>query len=221
VLACGFVGFASNGHFVFELGDLVEINDDATNKAVPRTFQIVRQVVEECKKRGIQAQDLAVDSTGAGAPFCDVLSGEWSDQVLRVSFGGKASDKRVSENSKLVGTELYMNRVSELWWVGKELIRTRQFFGISSDLAQEITGRNYDTVKGGSLRIRIESKPAFKARFGKSPDLADAAFLCLDLARQRHGLVAVSPPDESNPQMPRRRRTIKQLNNALQSDFIS
>ena len=61
-----------------------------------------------------------MDSTGAGAPFCDVLSneGDGFDQILRVSFGGKASDKRVSENSKLIGTELYINRVSELWWVG-------------------------------------------------------------------------------------------------------
>ena len=215
VLACGKVGYDTKGHFVFELGDLVEITDDATNKAVPRTFQIVRQIVDECKKRGIAGQDLAVDSTGAGAPFCDVLAGEWSDQILRVSFGGKASDKRVSENSKLVGTELYMNRVSELWWVGKELIRTKQFFGINADLAQEITGRNYETVKGGTLRIRIESKPAFKARFGKSPDLADAAFLCLDLARQRHGLTAVSPPDENNQTLSKPKRSLKNLTSIL------
>ena len=37
-------------------------------------------------------------------------------------------------------------------------------------------------IKGSTLRMKIESKPEFKSRFGRSPDLADAAFLCLDLA---------------------------------------
>ena len=108
-------------------------------------------------------------------------------------------------------------RVSEMWFVGKELMRTKQIFGINSDLAQEITERNYDMVKSGSLRMKIESKPEFKARFGRSPDLADAAFLALDCARQRLGLVAVDPPDTTNSAMPYRRTTIKTLSSALQN----
>jgi len=216
ILYTGSVGYDKSGQYVCELGEAIHLNDDATNKAVPRTYQIVRQVKDECKKRNILPQDVAVDATGAGAPFCDVLAGEWSDQILRVSFGGKASDRRVSANSKLIGTELYVNRVSELWFVGKEFVRTKQLFGVNNDLAQEITGRNYDMIKGGTLRMKIESKPEYKSRFGRSPDLADAAFLCVDLARQRHGLVAVDPPeDSSGGQMPRPRRSIKQLTNAL------
>ena len=160
---------------------------------------------------------MAVDATGAGAPFCDVLSGEWASGFLRVSFGGMASDKRVSANSKSVGTELYVNRVSELWFVGKELMRTRQVFGVDTDLAQEITSRNYDMIKSGTLRVKIESKPEFKSRFGRSPDLADAAFLALDCARQRLGLVAVDPPEEGEKGRPYRRTTIKQLGKALQN----
>ena len=117
-----------------------------------------------------------------------------------------------------IGEELYVNRVSELWFVGKELMRTRQVFGIKHDLAQEITSRNYDLVKSGTLRVKIESKQEFKSRFGKSPDLADAAFLALDLARQRLGLVAVDPPNEAEKNNPRQRRTIKSLRGALQNN---
>ncbi len=221
ILYTGLVGYDNTGQYVVELQDSIHINDDATNKAVPRTYQIVRQVKDICLKKGVQAQDLAVDATGAGAPFCDVLAGEWSDQILRVSFGGKASDQRVSSNSKQRGQELYMNRVSELWFVGKELMRTKQFFGITNDLAQEITGRNYDMVKGSSLRMKIESKVEYKSKFGKSPDLADAAFLCLDLARQRHGLVAVDPPeDNSLGTRVAKKRTIKKLASILTVDTI-
>jgi len=197
ILYTATVGYDTTGHYVFEFGEAILLNDDATNKAIPRTYQIVRQVKEHCQRRNILPENLAVDATGAGAPFCDVLAGEWSPSIFRVSFGGKPSDKRVSANSKLTGEELYVNRVSELWFVGKELMRTKQLFGISADLAQEITSRNYELVKTGSLKVKIESKPEFKSRFGRSPDLADAAFLALDCARQRLGMVAMEPPNDS------------------------
>mgnify|MGYP005985913901 FL=1 len=208
-------GYDTSGQYVIEFGKAIHLNDDATNKAVPRTYQIVEQVQKECKKHGVLPENLSVDATGAGAPFCDVLAGEWSNKFMRISFGGKASDKRVSANSSKIGTELYVNRVSELWFVGKELMRTKQIFGIDSELAQEMTARNYDMIKSGTLRMKIESKPEFKARFGRSPDLADAAFLALDCARQRLGLVAVDPPDKGSLGQPLRRTTIKHLSSAL------
>ena len=209
------VGYARNGQYVCKLGEAIHLNDDATNKAVPRTYQIVHQIIDHCKRRNISANNVALDSTGAGAPFCDVLAGEWEGSFMRVTFGGKASDKRVSMNSQLTGEELYTNRVSELWFVGKELMRTQQIYGISSDLAQEMCARNYDMVKTGSLKVKIESKLEFKARFGRSPDLADAAFLALDCARQRLGLVAVDPPKDEKGAGYRKQVTIKSLSGAL------
>tara|TARA_A100001391_G_scaffold179500_1_gene144522 strand:+ start:4248 stop:6035 length:1788 start_codon:yes stop_codon:yes gene_type:complete len=215
ILSIAEVGYAKNGQYVCQFTDAIHLNDDATNKAVPRTYQIVQQIMEHCKRRMVSPENVAVDATGAGAPFCDVLAGEWSPNFMRVTFGGKASDKRVSMNSQLTGEELYTNRVSELWFVGKELMRTKQIFGINSDLAQEMCARNYDMVKSGSLRVKIESKPEFKARFGRSPDLADAAFLALDCARQRLGLVAIDPPKESQGSGFKKQVTIKSLGQAL------
>tara|TARA_R100001079_G_scaffold75487_1_gene40445 strand:+ start:5425 stop:7212 length:1788 start_codon:yes stop_codon:yes gene_type:complete len=217
ILYTATVGYNKNGHYVIEFDKAIHLNDDATNKAVPRTYQIVRQIKDHCEKNKILAENVAVDATGAGAPFCDVLAGEWSNKFMRVGFGGKASDKRVSASSQLVGEELYMNRVSELWFVGKELMRTQQVFGITANLASEMTSRNYDMVKSGTLRVKIESKPEFKARFGSSPDLADAAFLALDCARQRLGLVAVDPPKQGAKNYNKRPKTIKDLGRALQN----
>jgi hypothetical protein len=221
ILSIAEVGYARNGQYVCQFVDAVHLNDDATNKAVPRTYQIVQQIIDHCKRKGVNPENVAVDATGAGAPFCDVLAGEWSPNFMRVTFGGKASDKRVSMNSQLTGEELYTNRVSELWFVGKELMRTRQIYGISSDLAQEMCARNYDMIKSGSLKVKIESKPDFKARFGRSPDLADAAFLALDCARQRLGLVAVDPPKDDQGKGYRKRVTIKSLGGALQNPDTS
>lgn len=198
MMAIARVGFDVTGQYCIQFEDFVQFNDDTTNKAVPRTYQIVTQVREECKKRGIRPENLAVDSTGAGSPLCDVLAGEWSNDFLRVSFGGKASDRRVSMNSQLKGEELYCNRVSELWFVGKEFMRTKQLKGVTAELAKEMGNRRYELVKGASLRVKVEPKSELKARSGASPDQADAAFLALDLARQRHGLVAVDPPKQED-----------------------
>lgn len=215
IMYTAYVGYNRAGQYVIEFGEAIHMNDDATNKAVPRTYQIVHKIMEHCKRLNIAPTNVAVDSTGAGAPFCDVLAGEWSPNFLRVSFGGKPSDKRVSMNSSLTGEELYTNRVSELWFVGKELMRTNQLMGISSDLAQEMCARNYELIKSSSLKVKIESKGDFKSRFGRSPDLADAAFLALDCARQRMGLVAVDPPKDSGSTTYRRQNTFKSLQKAL------
>ena len=101
-------------------------------------------------------------------------------------------------------------------------MRTKQLFGVDADLAQEITNRNYDLVKSSTLRVRIESKPEFKSRFGRSPDLADAAFLALDCARQRLGLVAIDPPKgEQEAGYRRQPVTINELGGALVNSMSS
>jgi len=221
ILYFGLVGIDKNGQFVCELGEAVHLNDDATNTAVPRTYQISRQVKEQCEKRNVHPSNLAVDATGAGQPFADVLALDFGADILRVSFGGKASDKPVSSRNKLKGSDTYFNRVSELWFVGKELCRTRQIFGVSAELAKEITSRNYDTIKSGpNIKMKLESKPEYKSRFGQSPDLADAAFLCVDLARQRHGLISVELPEKMKGGHFRNKKSIKGLAKILSTESL-
>lgn len=46
--------------------------------------------------------------------------------------------------------------------------------------------RRYETIKGGQdgLRMKVETKADMKERIMLSPDIADAGFVLLDLARQ-------------------------------------
>lgn len=191
MLRFGELGYDHNGQYVLQLKESVLLYEDETNKAVPRTHQIVRQLKDACTKRGVRAENVAIDATGAGAPFCDVVAADWSPDILRISFGGKATDRRVSMNNPTPCYDLYANRVSEIWFAGKELIRYGQLYGVDHELAREMTARQYETIKGGEgLRMKVEPKPDFKKRSGYSPDNADAAFLLIDLARNRHGLIA-------------------------------
>ena len=191
ILRFGLLGYTPNGQYTLHFTDSVQLFEDESNKAVPRTYQIVKQVREHCEKRGVKPENLAVDATGAGGPFSDVLAAEWSPSFLRVNFAGKATDRRVSMSNPTLCHDLYVNRVTEIWFSGKDLIRCGQLKGIDQELAREMTARRYDTVKGGEgLRMRVEPKQEYKKRVGHSPDVADAAFLLIDLARNRHGLIA-------------------------------
>jgi len=197
ILRTALVGFDQYNRMVIQFDKTFHLQDDATS-SVPRTYQIVKRVRDICVKEGVQPHLLSVDSTGAGKPFCDVLAGEWSDQFSRVEFGGKPTNKRISDVSKVTADETYMNRVTELWFMGKELVRTKQLFGVSPELANEITKRSFEYRKQGTLRLILEPKPEFKRKNGLSPDLADASFLALDSARQQLGLMSTPAPEEDD-----------------------
>ena len=51
-----------------------------------------------------------------------------------------------------------------------------------------MVGRTYETTKSGGVKIKVESKTDYRSRTGHSPDIADAAFVLIDLCRERFGL---------------------------------
>jgi hypothetical protein len=163
------------------------LRDDVTDKKRTRTEQIVQQFREICENEGIDPYNAAYDKSGAGGPFGDVVAMAWSPEVLGVQFGGKASELPVSITDSTLSCDRYVNRVTELWFGAKELIRTGQLKGIDGELAKEMCARKYSTQKGVGLRMVVESKIDMKARTGESPDLADAAMILIELCRQRFG----------------------------------
>jgi hypothetical protein len=163
------------------------LQDNVHDKKKTRTEQIVQQFRDVCSADGVDPWCAAYDKSGAGGPFGDVVSMVWAPEVLGVQFGGKASDLPVSISDTTLSTDRYTNRVTELWFGAKELIRTGQLKGIDRELAKEMCSRKYSTKKGTSLRMEVESKTDMKARTGESPDLADAAMILIELCRQRFG----------------------------------
>jgi hypothetical protein len=82
--------------------------------------------------------------------------------------------------------EVYVNKVSEIWFVGREYLQSNQIRGISPSLAKELCARTYSTKARG--RVQVEPKEQAKKRIGRSHDLGDSALLCLELARRRLGM---------------------------------
>lgn len=190
----GLLGRNQDGLVTLCYDEYVLLSEEVAIKDEPRAYQIVRQFRQHCEDREIPPHNVAFDATGGGAPFGDVVAALWSSEVLRVNFGGKASDMKISALDKKKGSERYVNRVTEIWFSGKEFLRTGQLKGISRDLAKEMCSRTYSTEKTTQMRVKVESKIEMRSRMGKSPDLADAAFILLDLCRQRFGLSSAERP---------------------------
>jgi hypothetical protein len=195
VLKIGTLGYDAVGQHVLRFGEAVRIYEDVTDRSQPRNVQVAKKVVDECRKRGVKPENLAVDATGAGAPFCDILQMAFdSDSFLRVQFGGAASDRKIKNDSKTTGRDRYRNRASELFFIGKQFLLGRQLAGISSDMVKQMTSRMFKTHKGvKGLVLQVEPKEEYKKRMGESPDETDASFILLEGARERHFFVPQDP----------------------------
>lgn len=203
ILTFGRVGYAKNDagqlHIVCERTETLVLSEDtAINESLSE--QIVRKVKFEMKegawgpgtfapgqKRNVPTENLAVDCTGGGTHFAALLARDIGTGFIMVGFGEKASDRRVSRNDKRRGHEAFGNKVSELWGVGVQLVRTGQLRGMDPDLVFELTVRTYRD--DGAKRMLIESKDEMKKRTnGQSPDRADSWSLMVEAARVRGNL---------------------------------
>ena len=191
----------------------VLLTDNVHDKKRTRTEQIVTKFQEICESEGVDPWCAAYDKSGAGGPFGDSVSMLWSPEVLGVHFGGKASELSASVTDNAPSSDRYVNRVTELWFGAKELIRTGQLKGIDPELAKEMCARKYTTKKGVGLRMEVESKTEMKGRTGESPDLADAAMILIELCRQRFGFGGMTIQQKRNETsvQVKRKTTFKKL----------
>jgi len=166
---------------VISLSDRIQIKIDVTSKE-PIHYQIARKVKDECNARGVEPRYFALDSTGEGGGLADILAREWSPEILRIEFGGRASDQPVSDTNPRPSYEEYLNRVTELWLFFRTLVQQGQIRDLDIDTAQEFCKRYYD-MRGNLMRL--ESKSEMKSRTGKSPDDADAVCVLAAMFRKR------------------------------------
>lgn len=194
VLTFAEVGFDENRQFCICYKETCYIYDDATNTVDPRNLQIAEKVKRECVKRNVEVTNLAIDASGAGGGFCDMLAIVWKPGFLRVQFGGAASDKKIKNDSKVTAKERYRNRASELFFIGKQFLIGRQIYGIPPIVAKQMSNRGYETTKGQhGLMLQVEPKQKYKARVGSSPDETDSFLVAVELARTQHLFTPADP----------------------------
>ena len=173
-------GDLEGGLMGVQFDEILTIKLDVTSKE-PIHYQIANKVRDACTSKGCDPSDLAVDATGEGGGLCDIMAKEWSNKIRRIEFGGKPSELPVSAEDSRPASEAYANRVTELWWSVREWVIREQIRGMERETIIEFCQRMFDDSK---RKICIERKIDMKARTGQSPDLADAAALVVEVARQ-------------------------------------
>tara|TARA_R100000808_G_scaffold15629_1_gene35982 strand:- start:8928 stop:10610 length:1683 start_codon:yes stop_codon:yes gene_type:complete len=173
-------GDLEGGLMGVEFDEVVNISLDASSPE-PIHYQIASKVRDACRGKGCLPENLAIDATGEGGGLCDIMAKEWSNEIRRIEFGGRASELPVSQEDPRPAHEVYANRVTELWFSVREWVIRNQIRGLDRETIIEFCTRMFDDAK---RKIVIERKVDMKGRTAQSPDLADAAALIVEVARQ-------------------------------------
>lgn len=174
---------------MIEVKDLMK-ETKAGNTEKDINEQLAELFIKECNTHSIPVHNRGVDATGGGSPFATILAIKGGHGTLLVSFAGAASDKIISHTDKKKGKDRFKNKVSELWYVGKEFIKSGQIRGLTKELMQELCVRKYKEVQD---KVVVQSKTELKqATNGKSCDFGDAWVGCIEIARERFGFMPAS-----------------------------
>jgi len=175
-----------------ERNEVIELD---ANSSEPVHFQIANRTRQICEENNIHPSKLAIDATGEGGGLCDILAKTWSSEIQRVEFGGKASDRPVSPEDHRPSCDVYANKVTELWFSVRQWAINEQLRNMQHDVAIEFCGRMFDDEKRMTI---IERKVDMKSRTGKSPDLADAVALVVEMARRLGGYASATKQTNGN-----------------------
>jgi hypothetical protein len=188
------LGYDEKGRYSISHKETVPVYEDMTNKVEPRNEQIARKVMDLCQRHGVEINNLGIDASGAGVGFCDILHILWRPGFQRVQFGGNASKRKIKNDSSVLACERYMNRASELFFIGKQYLLGGQLDAIPPVIIQQMCARRYVMTKGQKgMRLQVEPKKEYKARVGKSPDEADSFLVAIEVARSQHLFVPTNP----------------------------
>jgi len=163
---------------------LVEI-DSSTDKrfihyAISDSVQrVCENYTVDGKKAPIPPENFVMDVTGEGGGVFAILSGRWSEKIVACEFGGAPPKTQISATRPTTWYELYKNRVTYLWYSLRHFIEGGQVRGLrDNETIKELTARDKKMVGG---KIQALPKSEMKKFKSKSPDMADAAAVCIHL----------------------------------------
>lgn len=192
------LGEIKHGVIGIELMPAIILSADATSKD-PIAYQLLHQLRTHCANVKYRGQQYACDPSDLGidcsneATFGDLCQREWSQKIIRIQFGGAASEEPASHEDQRPCNVVYRNKRAEMFFRTRSAVETEQLRGLDKDCAAELVTLEYIDLRpdGTSKPISIQDKGEYKAKFGASCDLADSAVMILEVARQKGFSVSV------------------------------
>ena len=196
---------------------IVKLKIDATIvREHPALEQMRKQVVDARREPyAARYREMAVDSSGNQALASELVIYAAAYDVMQVNSSARASEAplRAFDANKTMDT--VYDRGTEAWCVLAEFCRSGQVRGLPQDVVKALTMRRFATkmvrdasgakVPGAVQNpLRLEPKPEFKQRYGRSPNEADACALAALAVKERLGLLpfAYAVPRRQDAQAP-------------------
>lgn len=182
VLVFGVLGDLENGTYGVLITENIELKVDADS---PETadLQIAKRIISECTQRGVKPTHFGMDYGGIGRGLWSHLCDLWSIEMIKVEFGGAASDRPASINDPRPAKEVYDRRVTELWYNAQEMMKGGQLKGLYDDAIIEFCSREYGDRKKKNDKLWVVPKEEMRDKLGFSPDNADAIVVLIEVAR--------------------------------------
>jgi len=95
-------------------------------------------------------------------------------------FSAAASDDAASLEDIRPAREVFENKRAEMYFRARDLLNHGQLRGIDRETAVELCTLEFDDTL---RRIKLQSKKDYRKKFRRSPDYADCAVLCCEMAR--------------------------------------
>lgn len=201
VLRLGVLGWDTWGNRVMDFrgNELVFKIDIKPHVSKSAEQQIAEQVLEILNHFGIGLNNVACDANGQGRAVGEVirLTAMTEPKWRRVGAGGTHMLKIYSVrrgNANVAAFDVTIKNAYELWNDLRTYIQHSQIRGLDNTTIMQLTTRKV-MVKNGIMRL--EEKSDYKNRMkhvipalAHSPDEADSAALCLQVAIMRHGFAA-------------------------------
>jgi hypothetical protein len=188
------VGRMRGGVVGIEFGDVHYINLELA-AGEPMTYRLARKIIEYLKLYGITPEEWSCDITSAQRACADVVEREWLEKegemkhCHRVNFVGSASELPFSFEDETKCCDIFMNKVTELWYITREFARNGQLRGMEDQAIGEFCTREVMDKMDSRGRVKLESKTEMKSRTGgRSPDTADTETILVEHARIKLGI---------------------------------
>lgn len=151
-----------------------------------RDYQIARAVIDICKANSVKPSHYGGDATGIGRGVHAIIAAEWSQEIQRVEWNGKASDKPSSQADGRPAHEVYNDFVTELCFAAREFMESGQLKGLYPEAIKQACSRTY-TQQG--RKFQVATKDDCKKVLGYSPNEMDAIAGLIEVVR-RNGISA-------------------------------
>ena len=180
VLQFASVGRVAPGVPAIVMGEKVYLTIESSSKR-PVTEQIVNQVREHLERLNVPVTLLAVDDSGTQS-VADAIEMAIGLGVTRYNYANRPSDN-VTLGGRDKYSDRYADKVTELWVLASEFVRSRQIRGLDAEAGKYLTSRRF-VRRARNARLALEGKKDFKKRTGgRSPDEGDAAAMVCGIVR--------------------------------------